>query len=131
MSEIRQVKEIDESLIVVEQCKKLLHRPKLSESNLLEGIQEAFYVVCWLVLQDFYAAFHLRRNDRVSNSKIRFTHADFSFVHLISSADDCVSYVYLGGFVEGAVGVYVVIKNDDSNHDPHAKQECVLTAETT
>lgn len=43
----------------------------------------------------------------------------------------CVSYVYLGGLVEGAVGVDVVIKNDDSDHDPHAKQERVLTAETT
>lgn len=25
----------------------------------------------------------------------------------------------------------VVVKNDDSDHDPHAKQECVLAAETT
>ena len=43
----------------------------------------------------------------------------------------CVSYVYLGGLVEGAVGVDVVIKNDDSDHDPHAKQERVLAAEAT
>lgn len=43
----------------------------------------------------------------------------------------CVSYVYLGGLVEGSVGVDVVIKNDDSDHDPHAKQERVLAAETT
>lgn len=43
----------------------------------------------------------------------------------------CVSYVYLGGLVEGTVGVDVVIKNDDSDHDPHAKQERVLAAETT
>lgn len=43
----------------------------------------------------------------------------------------CVSYVYLGGLVEGAIGMDVVIKNDDSDHDPHAKQECVLAAETT
>lgn len=31
-------------------------------NNLLEGIQQAFYVVCRLVLQDFYAAFHLKIN---------------------------------------------------------------------
>lgn len=42
-----------------------------------------------------------------------------------------MSYVYLGGLVEGAVGVDVVIKNNDSDHDPHAKQERVLAAETT
>ena len=43
----------------------------------------------------------------------------------------CLSYIYLGGLVEGAVRVDVVIKNDDPDHDPHAKQERVLTAETT
>lgn len=43
----------------------------------------------------------------------------------------CVSYIYLGGLVEGPVGVDVVIQNDDADHDPHAKQDCVLTAETT
>lgn len=42
-----------------------------------------------------------------------------------------VSYIYLGGLVESAVGMDVVIKDDDPDHDPHAKQECVLTAETT
>lgn len=43
----------------------------------------------------------------------------------------CVSYIYLGGPVEGAVGVDVVVKDDDADHDPHAKQKRVLTAETT
>lgn len=38
---------------------------ELSECNLLESVQETFYVVCWLVLQDFYAAFHLeKRNEQ-------------------------------------------------------------------
>lgn len=54
-------------------------------------------------------------------------------MQLQSRTDVCVhvSYVYLGGLVEGTVGVDVVIKNDDSDHDPHAKQKCVLAAETT
>lgn len=39
----------------------LLHHPQLSKHNLLEGVQETFYFVRRLVLQDFYAAFHLRR----------------------------------------------------------------------
>jgi len=43
----------------------------------------------------------------------------------------CASHVYLGGLVEGAVGVDVVIEDDDSHHDPHAKQDCVLAAEPT
>ena len=43
----------------------------------------------------------------------------------------CVAHVYLRGLVEGAVGVNVVIENDDSDHDPHAEQERVLAAETT
>ena len=30
--------------------------------NLLERVQQALHVVCRLVLQDFYAPFHLRRN---------------------------------------------------------------------
>lgn len=42
-----------------------------------------------------------------------------------------VSYVYLRGLVEGAIGVDVVVKNDDPDHDPHAKQKRVLAAETT
>ena len=43
----------------------------------------------------------------------------------------CTAYIYLGGLVEGSVGVDVVIQNNDSYHHPHAKQECVLTAEAT
>lgn len=47
------------------------------------------------------------------------------------TAFGCASYVYLGGLVEGAVGVDVVVENDDSHHHPHAEQDCVLAAETT
>ncbi len=43
----------------------------------------------------------------------------------------CVSYIYFGGLVEGTVGMYMVVQNDDSDHHPHAKQECVFAAETT
>lgn len=43
----------------------------------------------------------------------------------------CVTHIYLGGLVEGAVGVDVVVKDDDPDHHPHAKQNRVLTAEAT
>lgn len=41
------------------------------------------------------------------------------------------SYIYRGGLDEDAVGVDVVIEDDDADHDPHAEQEGVLAAETT
>ena len=50
---------------------------------------------------------------------------------LCSTVYRSVSYVYLGGLVEGAVGVHVVVEDDDADHDSHAKQERVLAAETT
>lgn len=40
-------------------------------------------------------------------------------------------HIYLGGLSKSAVGMDVVVKNDDSHHHPHAKQECVLAAEAT
>lgn len=46
------------------------------------------------------------------------------------TAFGCASYVYLGGLVEGAVGVDVVVENDDSHHHAHAEQDRVLAAET-
>lgn len=41
------------------------------------------------------------------------------------------SHVYLGGLVEGAVGVDVVVEDDDSHHHPHAEEQRVLAAETS
>ncbi len=43
---------------------KFLHSLKLGKCDLLEGIKEALDVVCRLVLQDFYASFHLRRDEK-------------------------------------------------------------------
>lgn len=55
--------------------------------------------------------------------------------HMCAAVWECVcvcgAHVYLRGLVEGAVGMDVVIENDDSDHDPHAEQERVLAAETT
>lgn len=73
----------------------LEHRPDVLRSGLVvqvfccefQSVQEAFYVVCRLILEDFYAAFH----------------------------------IYLGGLVEGAVWVDVVVQNDDSHHDSHTE----------
>lgn len=108
------------------------------ECNLLEGVQEAFYVVCRLVLQDFYAAFHLRRKKtdcewERSFKKQNKTDSQWRCFHVCAAVWECVcvSHVYLRGLVEGAVGMDVVIENDDSDHDPHAEQERVLAAETT
>lgn len=83
----------------------LEHRPDVLGSGFIvqvlcgefEGVEETFYLVCWLVLQDFNAAFH----------------------------------VYLGGLVEGAVGMDVVVEDDDSHHHPHAEEQRVLAAETS
>lgn len=96
-----------------------------SEWNLLEGVQEALHVVCRLVLQHLYAAFHLRGN------KQRSEKTEDPHLCVCACVCVCVSYVYLGGLVEGAVGMDVVVKNDDPHHDPHAEQERVLAAETT
>lgn len=41
------------------------------------------------------------------------------------------SYIYRGGLDEHAVGVDVVIEDDDADHDPHTEQEGVLAAEAT
>lgn len=42
---------------------------EVSECDLLESIQETFYIVCRLVLQDFYAAFHLKRNEQYMSTE--------------------------------------------------------------
>lgn len=41
------------------------------------------------------------------------------------------SYIYRGGLDEHAVGVDVVIEDDDADHDPHTEEEGVLAAEAT
>lgn len=47
-------------------------------------------------------------------------------------AETChTSYIYRGGLDEDAVGVDVVIEDDDADHDPHTEEEGVLAAETT
>lgn len=100
---------------------------ELSECNLLESIQETFYIFCRLVLQDFYAAFHLKRNEQ--NMSTAATALCLKQSHGLMCNHR--AYVYLGGPVEGAVGVDVVVKDDDADHDPHAEQKRVLAAETT
>lgn len=42
----------------------------MSELNLLEGVQQTFYIVCRLVLQHLDAAFHLKRNKRTMSTEI-------------------------------------------------------------
>lgn len=44
--------------------------------NLPEGIQEAFYDVYWLLLQDLYAAFHLRRKEQSGITHTHTLHSD-------------------------------------------------------